>query len=61
MKFIIVFTLLFFKLTFLPDMNLIAWLLIAIAADFITGFAKAIAKKEQRTSKAMRRTIIITV
>ena len=47
-----------FKLTFLPDANLLAWLLIAVSVDFITGFSKAIARKEQRTSKAMRRTII---
>ncbi len=57
MKIVASFTLLFFKITFFPNANLLTWMLLAIALDFILGFSKAVVKKEQRTSKALRQTI----
>jgi Bacteriophage holin family len=58
MKFFATATFLFIKFTFFPNVNLIMWMLIAIGLDFITGFAKACFKNENRTSQAMRKTII---
>jgi len=48
----------FFKLTFLPDANLIVWVLLAVLFDFVTGIIKAIIQKEIRTSSGYRKTVI---
>lgn len=50
--------LLFLKLTFIPNVNMLAWLFIAMLVDFITGFLKAKALGQDRTSSAMRKSII---
>lgn len=47
----------FFKLTFLPDLNLLAWVFIAMVFDFATGVLKAVMNKEARTSAGYRKTV----
>lgn len=49
--------LLFIKLSILPNVNLLLWMGIAIALDFITGFSKAVLLNQNRTSSAMRKTV----
>lgn len=51
-------TMAFLKFVILPDLNLIAWVLVAMAADFGTGVLKAIVKKEARTSSGYRKTVV---
>lgn len=57
MKILAASTLLFMKLTFLPSINLLMWMSIAIAADFATGVVKAVLLKTARTSSGYRKTI----
>lgn len=47
----------FFELNFLPSLNLLAWVFIAMVLDLITGVAKAIALRDARTSTGYRKTI----
>lgn len=47
-----------FKITFLPSGNLLAWVFIAMLVDLITGVAKAYVQDQVRTSTGLRRTII---
>lgn len=47
----------FFKLTFLPNMNLLAWVFIAMLIDLITGIRKAAVLGEARTSAGFRKSI----
>lgn len=49
------------KVAFLPDTNLLKWILVCIVFDFVTGVAKAVVQKVQRTSIAYRKTIIKTI
>jgi len=46
-----------FKLTFLPDLNLLAWVFIAMLADLLTGIRKAVVLKQARTSAGYRKTV----
>lgn len=48
---------LFVKTMFLPNVDLLAWMSIAIVADFFTGLMKAIVLKTPRTSKGYRETL----
>ena len=47
----------FFKLTFLPNMNLLTWVFIAMLIDLITGIRKAAVLGEARTSAGFRKSI----
>lgn len=47
----------FFKLTFLPDKNLLAWVFIAMLLDLITGVAKAVVMKDTRMSTGYQKTV----
>ncbi len=47
-----------FKLTFLPDANLLMWVFIAMMLDFISGVIKAVVQHEARTSSGFRKTVI---
>lgn len=47
----------FFKVVFLPDANLLAWVFIAMLIDFTTGVAKAFALGQARTSSGYRKTV----
>jgi phage-related holin len=58
MKFSIPFFFAFIKVKYWPDANLVTWLLIAIALDFVTGFSKAAILKQNRTSTGLRKTVI---
>jgi hypothetical protein len=58
MKFLIYTGLLFIKLQAFPNANLLVYLAIAIALDFVTGVSKSIVKKQARTSTGFRKTII---
>lgn len=58
MKFLLGISFLFIKLTLLPSYNLLLWMGIAIAIDFVTGFTKAIITNVPRNSNGLRRTII---
>lgn len=51
-------SLLFFKLTFFPNMDLLAWVFIAIFIDFLTGVIKAKIQGKQLTSGGFRQTVI---
>lgn len=46
------------KFSFLPSVNLLAWVFIAMVLDLITGVAKATVLKEARTSSGYRKTVI---
>jgi len=48
----------FFKITFLPDANLIAWVFITMLLDLITGVIKAVVLHQARTSSGYRKTVI---
>ena|SRR5215217_1754617 len=50
-----VFTLL--KITFLPDLDLIFWLFLAMLLDLVTGIGKRYVLKEARTSSGYRATV----
>ena len=45
------------KITFLPDSQLLVWLMFAISTDLITGVIKAYSLNQARTSKRFRETI----
>ncbi len=45
------------KIAFLPDLNLLIWVAIAMVFDFITGVIKAAVKNEARTSAGYRKTV----
>ena len=47
-----------FKLTFLPSANLLAWVFLAMTLDLITGVIKAVVLKEARTSSGYRKSVI---
>lgn len=51
-------TLLTIKLKFIPNTNLLFWLMVIVAIDFVTGVAKAKMQKEATTSSGFRKTII---
>lgn len=52
----------FIKLTFIPNINLLAWVFIAISFDFITGVLKAkFGKGQTLTSSGFKTTIIKTL
>lgn len=57
MKFLFTGAFLFIKIQFLPNMNLLVWLSIAIVLDFITGVIKARVKNVARTSSGYRKTV----
>jgi phage-related holin len=57
MKFLLYIGLLFIKLQVFPNANLLVYLGIAIAVDFVTGVLKAIILKQARTSSGFRRTV----
>ncbi|GAA0561488.1 phage holin family protein [Chitinophaga japonensis] len=48
----------FFKVIFLPDANLLAWVFISMLLDLITGVVKAVVLKQARTSSGYRKTVI---
>ncbi|MCX8018930.1 MAG: phage holin family protein [Chitinophagaceae bacterium] len=48
----------FIKFTFWPDANLLGWMLIAVAIDFLVGFMKAVFLNQKRTSAALRKTLV---
>lgn len=48
----------FFKFTFLPDYNLLAWVFIAMVLDLVTGVIKAVVQKDARTSSGYRKTVV---
>lgn len=48
----------FFKLSFLPDANLLTWVFIAMLFDLITGIIKAVVLRQARTSAGYRKTVI---
>lgn len=48
----------FFKITFIPDANLIIWVFISILLDLVTGIIKAIILNNIRTSSGYRKTVI---
>jgi hypothetical protein len=50
-------SLLFIKFAFLPNSQLLFWMGLAIALDFLTGIAKACVLKKARTSEGFRKTI----
>lgn len=51
-------TLLSIKLKFIPNTNLLFWVMVIVAIDFVTGVAKAKMQKEATTSSGFRKTII---
>lgn len=57
MKLLFGFTLVFIKFTLLPSHNLMFWMGITIALDFLTGFSKAVVLQQARTSNGMRKTV----
>lgn len=57
MKALVFLPLLFVKLQFFPNTNLLFWMFIAIVIDFITGVSKAVILGEARTSNGFRKTI----
>lgn len=56
MKALIYASLLFIKVSLLPNTSLLIWAIITIVVDFLTGYAKAVALNKPRTSGATRRT-----
>jgi hypothetical protein len=58
MKTLFVCSLLFIKIQFFPNAQLLLWMTIAVILDLVTGIAKAIVKGEARTSAGYRKTII---
>jgi len=46
------------KITWLPDASLTFWLFIAMVLDFLTGYYKAYAIGEDRTSSGIRKTVV---
>jgi len=58
MKLFFIAPILFIKLKFFPDHDLLVWMGIAIMLDFLTGVAKAVVLKKARTSSGFRMTII---
>lgn len=57
MKALFVSTLLFLKLAFLPDFNMLTLLFFCMVIDFLTGIWKAKVKKQVRTSEGYKRTV----
>lgn len=55
---LVVTTIFFIKTVVFPDIDLLAWAIIAICVDFVTGILKARIKRVQRTSTGFRKTII---
>ncbi len=51
-------SLLFFKLTFFPRLDLLAWVFIAVVIDLLTGVVKAFIKKQAVTSQGFRQTAV---
>jgi Bacteriophage holin family len=49
-------SLLFVKFTFIPNVNLLSWVLVAIGFDFVSGFLKAVFSSKKRTSNKTRST-----
>lgn len=58
MKALLYFSMLFVKLSFFPNANLLLWMGITIALDFLTGISKAYVLKQARTSSGFRKTIL---
>lgn len=48
----------FMKLQFVPDLNLLGWVFVAMLFDFITGVMKAKLNKEPITSKRFRESVV---
>ncbi|OLY92303.1 Bacteriophage holin family protein [Cnuella takakiae] len=50
-------SLLFIKVSILPNTNLLIWMALAMTLDFLTGFSKAVVLNQARTSGCLRKTI----
>jgi hypothetical protein len=58
MKTLFITTLLFIKIQFFPNAQLLLWMTISIILDLVTGIGKALVKGEARTSAGYRKTVI---
>lgn len=47
-----------FKLSFLPSANLLAWVFLAMTLDLVTGVIKAVVMHDARTSSGYRKSVI---
>ncbi|QJB39720.1 phage holin family protein [Chitinophaga oryzae] len=47
-----------FKFSFIPSVNLLGWVFLAMVLDLVTGVIKAIVLKEARTSSGYRKTVV---